>query len=179
MNRFCSIAAAALCFVATAAHAQQAQQPSPKQLELADQVLTASGLRANFGNMLHSVVNQMTAGMRVNGAQDQKAAEAMQAAADGAMDKMVPKVLASISDIYARNFTEKELSDLLAFYQSPSGRSMIAKTPQLMHDSMAVIAPMVPDMQRDIITDFCNRLPCTPEQKKVIFDRLPAARPKS
>jgi hypothetical protein len=38
--------------------------------------------------------------------------------------------------IYAKYFTEKELTDIAAFYQSPTGKKMIDVMPQLMADGM-------------------------------------------
>lgn len=43
-----------------------------------------------------------------------------------------------IAALYARTFTEQELKDMLAFYETPSGRSMLAKTPALMQESVAI-----------------------------------------
>jgi hypothetical protein len=43
-----------------------------------------------------------------------------------------------IAALYARTFTEQELKDILAFYATPSGRSMLAKTPALMQESVAI-----------------------------------------
>jgi len=39
-------------------------------------------------------------------------------------------------DIYVEVFSENELKELIAFYQSPLGQKMIAKMPELMQKSM-------------------------------------------
>ena len=111
--------------------------------------------------------------------QNPKVAAAMKDALDDEFDQMIPQILDIAVQIYARDFTEQELSDLLAFYQSPTGRSMIAKTPQVAHDTMAAVIPLVPNMQRNLIDDFCVRMECKPEMKKSILDRLPGASPKT
>lgn len=57
--------------------------------------------------------------------------------------------------LYAEAFTEEEIDGMLAFYRSPAGRAMVAKTPQLMQATseisqrrLAAIAPQVQDLTR-------------------------------
>lgn len=45
--------------------------------------------------------------------------------------------------IYAKHYTEAEVQGLIAFYESPLGRSMVAKTPAVMQDSAAVTQAMM------------------------------------
>lgn len=45
--------------------------------------------------------------------------------------------------IYARHYTEAEVQGLIAFYESPLGRSMVAKTPAVMQDSAAITQAMM------------------------------------
>jgi hypothetical protein len=41
-----------------------------------------------------------------------------------------------VAKVYASRFTEKEIKDLLAFYQSPLGRKLIAEEPKAIDQSM-------------------------------------------
>jgi uncharacterized protein len=54
--------------------------------------------------------------------------------------------------IYRKNFSEKEVDDMLAFYQTPSGQALIAKMPEVMRESMQVgqahAHAMVPQLQQ-------------------------------
>lgn len=54
-------------------------------------------------------------------------------------------------DLYAKHYSEKELADMLAFYRSESGRSMVEKMPVVMQESMmmtqALAQPMMLKMQ--------------------------------
>lgn len=45
--------------------------------------------------------------------------------------------------IYAKHYTEAEVQGLIAFYESPLGRSMTAKTPAVMQDSAAITQAMM------------------------------------
>ena len=47
---------------------------------------------------------------------------------------MQPLVL----DIYDRNFTEQEIDDMLAFYRTPTGQSLLKKMPNIMQESMVM-----------------------------------------
>jgi len=48
-----------------------------------------------------------------------------------------------MTDLYLKHFSEKELADMIAFYESETGRSMVEKMPAVMADSMAVSQSMV------------------------------------
>lgn len=55
--------------------------------------------------------------------------DAMSAKLDGLTDNMAA--------IYAENFTETELRDLIAFYKTPTGQKLLQKTPLLAQQTMA------------------------------------------
>lgn len=46
-------------------------------------------------------------------------------------------------DIYLKHYTEEEIQDMLAFYRSDTGRSMVEKMPQVMNESMVVAQQMM------------------------------------
>ena len=46
------------------------------------------------------------------------------------------KLTNQILDLYTTHFTEQELQDAIAFYQTPSGQSMLIKLPALTNDYM-------------------------------------------
>jgi uncharacterized protein len=47
------------------------------------------------------------------------------------IDKVMPTILEEIARSYMEHFSEEELAQIAAFYQSPTGRSMVAKMPAL------------------------------------------------
>lgn len=49
-----------------------------------------------------------------------------------------PQLVDSIAVVYARNFTERELNDLLAFYRSPTGRRFRELQPTILTESTAI-----------------------------------------
>jgi uncharacterized protein len=62
--------------------------------------------------------------------------------------KMEPMIL----DVYSRNFTEKEIDDMLAFYRTETGKSVIKKLPAVMQESMQIsnqlLQPVLPKIQK-------------------------------
>lgn len=46
-------------------------------------------------------------------------------------------------DLYLKHYTEKEIQDMLAFYKSETGRSMVNKMPAVMGDSMQLSQQMM------------------------------------
>ena len=59
--------------------------------------------------------------------------------AEMSWEKMQPAMI----DVYVKNFTARELADILAFYRTETGRSMLAKMPVVMQDSMALAQAML------------------------------------
>jgi hypothetical protein len=51
---------------------------------------------------------------------------------------------------YASYFTQEEIDGMIAFYQSPTGKSMITKTPQLMQGLMTGMQPLMVPMTEKI-----------------------------
>ena len=46
-----------------------------------------------------------------------------------------------VARLYATNFTEQELKDILAFYQSPAGKKLLVTQPKVIDASMAFARP--------------------------------------
>ena len=72
---------------------------------------------------------------QAGGSEAQKAVlERYQAQADAALERVVGhgKLEPELASLYADAFTEAELKELLAFYQTPVGRKVLEQMPQLM-----------------------------------------------
>jgi hypothetical protein len=65
-------------------------------------------------------------------------------------ETMKPK----LAKLYADNYTEAELRDILTFYQTPTGQKTIAKMPSLMQQSLAMsmsgVQANMPEFQRRV-----------------------------
>ena len=52
--------------------------------------------------------------------------------------------------VYSETFSDEEISGILAFYESSTGRAMLAKTPTLISKSMSVVQAQMGDLTPDI-----------------------------
>ena len=55
------------------------------------------------------------------------------------------KMKGPMIDLYLKHYSDKEIQDMLAFYKSESGQSMIKKMPAIIKDSMALSQNMMSD----------------------------------
>ena len=61
-----------------------------------------------------------------------------------------PKVKESYARIYARNFSQDEVNDLIAFYQSSTGKVFLKKNTQLTEDLSQASLERLPAVQERI-----------------------------
>ena len=48
-------------------------------------------------------------------------------------------------ELYLKNYTEKEIKDMLVFYESDTGKSIVKKMPSVIQDSILIAQSMVND----------------------------------
>ena len=84
---------------------------------------------------------------------------------------LMPKLLEITARLYATNLVEQEAQEILNFYQTPSGRALREKTPEITAWEVSVTQ----DSTRKIIAatkvDYCARRSCD-EQDGIMFDTL-------
>jgi hypothetical protein len=148
---------------------------NPHKLELANELIEASGAKTQMQNMLHGLGAQIAAGASSKFSADEKSKMQIMVEAEGdALAKRFPDLQRAMARGYAENYSEQELTDILAFYKSPSGQAMIAKAPQLMQGVMASVLNMMPEIQRDAGEEVCAKITCTAAQKAAFMGQSPA-----
>jgi hypothetical protein len=72
-------------------------------------------------------------------------------------EKLMAVVAASLSKakpalakVYTDTYTEEELDSILAFYQSPAGKALLQKVPDVIQRSMPVMIQMMSDLQPEL-----------------------------
>lgn len=80
---------------------------------------------------------------------------------DGLLERMVP--------LYAKTFTHQEIRDMLAFYESPTGRKAAASLPGLMREGQKIGE----DLARQMLPELKRRLTEALSKEGVVLDRLP------
>ena len=140
--------------------APTAPPPTARQLELAHRYTLAIHMdRMMDGmmkNMMPAMMAQMTKDSNLTDAQRQAIAEASAEAAQ----EMLDRLMKDMEPVMAETFTEKELSDLVTFYEGPTGRAVIEKTPQMMAKLMPVMIAHMPQMQAEIRAKLCAKIDC-------------------
>ncbi|WP_426490782.1 DUF2059 domain-containing protein [Hymenobacter sp. 102] len=164
--KYCWILTAALALTASATQAQTtasttaaaAQAPlSASQRKAAEELLAATNAEKNLTTSIDRML-------------------AMQIEQNPGMKTVEPEMRAYITkymswsamkedmvQLYAREFTEKELKELAKFYQTPIGRKTIDKMPQLMAASMEIgqrrMQEHLPELQQAIAEKMKSQAP--------------------
>ncbi len=125
-----ALAAGATIGPATAAN------PSPASLLIAKQIMQIKGVEAMYPPLVRGVVDKVkNQFMQTNFMWGKDLNEI----AANLQKEYAPRA-SELSDltakVYAEHFTEAELKDMLAFYQSPLGRKMVAEEPKVVDESM-------------------------------------------
>ena len=178
------IAAATLALLLISARSVAAQPspepasapaPSERKLEMAREVIGATGIDAMMVSAFRNMTAQMTASQGAGLSPERQARLKIVSDAEGdALAKMVPRFMQIMVTRYADTFSEQELSDMLAFYRSPSGRSMVAKTPLFMQGVVTDMAGLMPQLKRDMGTEICAKTQCGPAERAAFFGPEPA-----
>ncbi len=126
---------------ATIAHAQQTAKH-----DKVEQLIQAMHLQATFNQMMDQVVAQETT--TVQQLFPEIATDAKQKQQhDALMEKATALVRSGFSweslepeyaKIYEDAYTNQELDGMLAFYNSPVGKAVLAKTPEILRESQAI-----------------------------------------
>lgn len=129
--------AAAVVALAVFIPAAQAQQPSPSAMAVAKQLITTTGATTVFAPLIAGVVEQAKIlFLQQNPALAKDLNEvALKLRTD--LQPRSSELNDEVARLYATNFTEQELKDILAFYQSPAGKKLLEKQPQVIDTSMA------------------------------------------
>ncbi len=77
-----------------------------------------------------------------------------------AMGDFMPKYMDATVDLYADTFTEDELTQMVTFYESPTGQSITRKLPGLTPKAMQLMVQMMPDLQADMMAKMCAKMQC-------------------
>lgn len=136
-----------------------AQTPAPasKQAKV-EELIRITKLDQLMGQMSQ----QMTARMRQTAAQ-QSARHAFTPAQQKVVDDYIAqiqkitqsavsweKVKPTVIQVYTETYTDQELDGILAFYHSPAGQALVAKSPQLMTRTMELVQSQMSQVQPQI-----------------------------
>jgi hypothetical protein len=180
-----AVAGLALLFTVPAL-AQSATAPvaveaaTPAKLELARQMIDASGGRKQMENVIDSMYGAMFPKVAESLPKEaQGSMRAMQSSMKTQMHALMPSILEVTERVYAETFTEQEMRDMLAFQLSPSGQAVVRKTPLMMQRTMTEMVPVMmaamPKVMHSVTGAVCEEQHCTADQRKTIEAAMNAA----
>jgi len=184
MSVFKLLSGAALAAVlAASSAATAAEAPSPEKIVLARQMIEASGGAKQMNAMLDSMFKAIGANVdaslppeqqRLSAVLLQKMKERMSAA--------VPQMIDGAVQVYAKDLTDKELRDYVAWMQSDSGQSLARKLPQITAETLQVLTPVIVQitqgMKQDVVDEACRQAQCSAHDREVLSAAMNKALPK-
>jgi hypothetical protein len=185
MRGFARVSAIVVASVIATSAAAQAPTPmpaavDPARLALARQVFEASGgaegVRKQLAVMFDAIGKMTTAAAPAASAD---LARAMMKDISEEESKVVPDLIEDSAQAYARNLSEKELRDMLAWTTSESAQSIRAKMPVITQQLLATMQPhlmaMMPTIMHKTLDRVCQEQKCTPELRKIMADAVEKA----
>lgn len=129
--------------------------------------------RAFQAMQAEQMATQMTALMQ---GLPQPELEGMSGSARLAFDEVMAEVMQTtmarmfdgMTEVYADIYTYEELAALVAFYESPVGQSIMEKAPLATPYIIELMNEIMPDMMRQMVDGMCDRMECTPEERRLI-----------
>lgn len=147
----------AVSLLATAAFAA----PTAKQVELAHRYIVATHMERTMDATMKAMMPGMLADIPKGTAAEEARRAAVMDAMPEVMGDMMRKMVVRLEPIVAETFTEQELADLVAFYEGPTGQSLIAKSPALAARMGPMMRELVPEMQAELKAKVCAKIDCS------------------
>ena len=133
--------ALALAMAALPAAAQQAAAPpkaaSPGAIAAAKEILAMKNASAMYQNAVPNIVQQTKDTLLQTNLNYQKDLNEVAVIVAKNLAGREKEIGEGMAQIYANEFTEQELKDLVIFYKSPLGQKMLANEPRAIQSSMA------------------------------------------
>jgi hypothetical protein len=134
MGRPCR--AAVLAIALLAAPSAFAQTPSAAAVATAHQLVNVTGATALFSPLIAGVVEQAKLLYLQQNPALAKDLNEIAAKMRTDLQPRFVEVQNEVAKLYAQHFTDKELKEILAFYQSPVGKKVLAEQPKVVDGSM-------------------------------------------
>ncbi|MGN6638011.1 MAG: DUF2059 domain-containing protein [Mucilaginibacter sp.] len=140
------ITIAGVLLLCVGAKAQTAQDLTPSHLQTAEKYLIATGINTKFGAITDNIINAFSGQIPENQRQ----------AFVGVMKKFMDKyytwdtLKSKLDKLYAAEFTEDELNQLIVFVNTPLGKKYVEKSVTLSQKGMLLGQEVVKDHQDEL-----------------------------
>lgn len=126
-------------------------QPSPAAILLAKQIVEIKGVQNIFVPLVRGVVQKTKQMFMQTNFMWQKDLDEVAAIEEKKYAPRVSELVDATARVYAQHFTEQELRQLLAFYQSPIGKKALVEEPKILDESMAYAGAWGDNLSQEII----------------------------
>lgn len=136
LRRTARVAAVAVALVALGLSADAQPKPSAGAMATARQLIKVTGAAEVFSPLIPGVVEQAKL---LYLQQNPDLAKDLNAVAAKLRKEYAPRLselITHVARLYVQHFTEAELKQIVAFYQSPVGKKLLAQRPQIVNSSM-------------------------------------------
>ena len=129
----------ALVLGAVPATAQQPAAPSPAAIAAAKEILTLKNASAMYTNAVPGMVEKVKGTLIGQNLNYQKDLNELAPIVAKQLAGREQEIGDGMVGVYAGEFTEQELKDLVTFYKSPLGQKLITNEPKAINHSMQVM----------------------------------------
>ena len=145
------VALVAIAIVQPAAAQAPAAKPSPAALLLAKQIVELKGVKQMMDPVAIGVVEKVKSVVLQQNFMWQKDINEVTAQLHKEFDSRSGELVDNAARAYATHFTEAELKQILAFYQTPVGQKMIVEEPKAIEESMSSAGGWANDLSIDVM----------------------------
>ncbi len=135
-----------------------AAQPSPAALLLAKQIVEIKGVQNIFAPLVRGVVEKTKNMFMQTNFMWAKDLDQVAAIEEKQLAPRVSELVDATARMYAQHFTEAELKQLLAFYQSPIGKKALVEEPKVLDEAMAYAGTWGDNLSQEVIGDMREQM---------------------
>jgi hypothetical protein len=114
----------------------QTKPPSPAAIAAAKEILTMKNVSSMYSNAVPNVVQRTKDSILQNNLNYQKDLNEVALVVAQNLAGRVNEIGEQMAKIYAADFTEQELKDLVTFYKSPLGQKLLVQEPKSISASL-------------------------------------------
>ena len=152
-----------VCGLAMSSFAAQAQAPalkpaSPAAIAAAKEILALKNASAMYASAVPNIVQRTKETLLQNNLNYQKDLNEVAVVVAQSMAGREKEIGDQMAKIYASDFTEQELKDLVTFYKSPLGQKLLAQEPRSIQASMGYMNQWAQGFSEEINGQFRNEM---------------------
>ena len=134
--------------------------PTARQLQLAHRYIELIHIDKSYADTMKSLAPSILASMPKGKGDDPAMQQKVFEAASEAASEMMVTLVKKMEPIMAETYSEEELADLVAFYESQTGKALIEKQPLLLGKIGPMMMEIMPQFQTSLRTKVCARVDC-------------------